>query len=162
VSRAVATLPIPVSLCRRRLAVLHLHESTTSSSGLGSSLASGTVDPAAYSNNYTDVNLGSVPGVPPNYGGVAFRALEPNTLYITGGANSAAGALYKIGVLARHEQARHGFVGTAVQVATAAHNDGGLQFGPSDVAFYTRYPNHELGQIKLGSTATTRSPRSRP
>src|SRR5262249_47565344 len=33
-------------------------------------------------------------------------------------------------------------------------NDGGLQIGPSEVAFYTRYPSNELGEIKRNSTTT--------
>jgi hypothetical protein len=107
-----------------------------------------------YFNSYSFVNLGSAPGVVTNYGGVAFRALEPNVLYIMGGANVAGGVLYKIAVNRDPNKHITGFIGTATQVATAANNDGGLQFGPNDVAFYTRYPLNQLGQIKQGSTAT--------
>ena len=107
-----------------------------------------------YVNSYSFVSLGSVPGVPTNYGGVAFRSLEPNTLYVMGGANGASGQLYKIGVTRDTNKHITGFVGTATVVATAANNDGGAQFGPNDVLFFTRYPNNELGQIKQGSSGT--------
>ena len=110
-----------------------------------------------YFNSYSFVSLGSVPGVPAAYGGVAFRAADPDALYIMGNANGIAGALYRIAVARDASKHVTGFAGTATLVATAANNDGGLQFGPQDVAFYTRFPNNELGQIKLGSQVTDKT-----
>ena len=107
-----------------------------------------------YFNSYSFVTLGSVPGVPSAYGGVAFRAVEPDVLYIMGASNGAGGAMYKIAVVRDATKHITGFAGSAMQVATAPYNDGGFQFGPNDVAFYTRYPKNELGQIKMASSAT--------
>jgi len=105
-----------------------------------------------YFNSYSFVGLGPPPGVPNNLGGLAFRVLDPNNLYIMGAANGVGGGFYKIGVTRDANKHITGFVGTAALVSTADYNDGGCQFGPNDVAFYTRYPVNELGQIKLGST----------
>lgn len=105
-----------------------------------------------YFNSYNFVTLGAPTGVPNNLGGLAFRVLDPNTLYIMGAANGSAGQLFKIPVTRDPQLHITGFVGTATLVSTAAYNDGGFQFGPGDIAFYTRYPTNELGMIKPGST----------
>ncbi len=107
---------------------------------------------APYAGTYSFVDLGSPPGVPANLGGVAFSLADQNSLYVCGGANGAAGALYKIGVTRDGTGHITGFSGTATQVSTAGNNDGGLQFGPGGVIFFTRYSMNELGQIKPGST----------
>lgn len=56
-----------------------------------------TIDPF-YASNYTLTDLGSVPGVPPNYGGLCTLYNDPNTLLIGGSANSAAGMIYAVQV----------------------------------------------------------------
>lgn len=43
-------------------------------------------------------DLGSVPGVPPSYGGLVIDPATPDTLLIGGSANTASGALYAIGL----------------------------------------------------------------
>ena len=40
--------------------------------------------------------------------------------------------------------------------STAPNIDGGLAYGPGSVLFYTLFPTHRIGQIKLGSTSPDR------
>lgn len=115
------------------------------------SLAAQTLQPP-FAGTYSFVDLGSPPGVPANLGGVAFSLTDQNSLYVCGGANGASGAVYRIGVTRDGTGHITGFSGTATQVSTAQFNDGGLQFGPGGVLFFTRYSSHEVGQIKPGST----------
>jgi hypothetical protein len=106
-----------------------------------------------FDQDYTVDVLGSVPGVPTNYGGLTFLAGDPNTILIGGAANSASGALYAIGVERDEENHVVGFVGTAERYAAAEYNDGGVTYGPDDVLFLARWPVNELGQLEPGSTA---------
>lgn len=112
-----------------------------------------TVDPF-YAGAYTATSLGSVPGVPTNYGGLTLKAGDPNTLLIGGSANNAAGKLYAIGVTRDVNNHIIGFSGTASFYADAAYNDGGVQYGPGGVLFLTRWPVNEIGQTKPGSAST--------
>ena len=78
-----------------------------------------TVNPI-FSNDYTCADLGSVPGLPPSYGGLTFKAGDPGTILIGGSANTAGGKLYSIGVV--RDGAGHvtGFSGVATIFADAA------------------------------------------
>src|SRR5689334_4063026 len=112
---------------------------------------------APFDADYSFVDLGSAPGVQANAGGLVFLPGDPDTLLIGGAANSALGKVYSIGVTRDVDGHVNGFDGTAVVYATApgigsGGIDGGLSFGPSDVLFYTSYPDNSLGQIKPGST----------
>src|SRR3954471_7868595 len=51
-----------------------------------------------YAGNFNLTDIGSVPAVPTRYGGLTFKAGDPNTLLIGGGANGSTGAIYQIGV----------------------------------------------------------------
>jgi len=104
--------------------------------------------------DYSVSLLGSVPGVPTNYGGLTFAKDDPHTILIGGAANQAPGLLYSIGVVRDEDNHITGFTGTAAQFATAAYNDGGVSYGPGDVLFLARWPVNELGQIKPGSMTT--------
>jgi Ca2+-binding RTX toxin-like protein len=53
------------------------------------------VDPF-YAGNYSAVSLGSIPGLPPLYGGLTIDPLNPDILLVGGDANTSAGALYAI------------------------------------------------------------------
>jgi hypothetical protein len=104
--------------------------------------------------DYTAFNLGSVPGLPTNYGGLTF--LDANTLLIGGAANTAAGSLYTIGLVRDADGAITGFSGSAERFGgpggnVGAFNDGGVVFGPGGVLFTARYPSNALGQTKPGS-----------
>jgi hypothetical protein len=112
-----------------------------------------TVDPF-YAGVYTAYDLGSVPGLPPEYGGMTLKAGDPNTLLIGGYANIAEGNLYSIGVTRGAGNHITGFSGTATIFAAAAYNDGGVLYGPGGVLFLARWPVNEVGQTKPGSAIT--------
>lgn len=104
--------------------------------------------------SYSVANLGSVPGLPSNYGGLAF--LDSNTLLIGGAANTASGSLYTIDVVRNSSNHVTGFTGTAARFggaggAVGEYNDGGVTFGPGGVLFTARWPINGLGQTKPGS-----------
>ena len=106
-----------------------------------------------YDSSYSITGLGSVPGLPTNYGGLVLEAGDPNTLLIGGGANGANGAIYSIGVTRGAGNHITGFTGTASLYASAPYIDGGLSYGPGGVLFYTAYPTNEIGEIKPGSVS---------
>jgi len=110
-----------------------------------------TIDPF-YAPNYSYVDLGSVPDLPSNYGGLAFKYDDPNKIVIGGEANTANGDLYTIDVVRDGNGHVTGFSGTAQFYAEAPYNDGGVVFGPNNVLFASRWPANELGQYLPGST----------
>jgi len=112
-----------------------------------------TVQPP-FDMSYTIVDLGSVPGLPPLYGGLTFKFDDPNVILIGGNANGALGSLYSIGVTRDAMNHITGFTGMATFFADAAYNDGGVVYGPSNVLFLARWPVNELGQTKVGSSIT--------
>ncbi|WP_447978670.1 PEP-CTERM sorting domain-containing protein [Candidatus Nitrospira bockiana] len=112
-----------------------------------------TVDPF-YAGVYTATSLGSVPGLPTNYGGLTLKSGDPNTLLIGGAANTANGKLYSIGVTRDGSGHINGFSGSASVYADAAYNDGGVVYGPGEVLFLARWPVNELGQTIPGSVVT--------
>lgn len=104
---------------------------------------------------YGVTNLGSVAGLPSNYGGLTF--LDSNTLLIGGQANTAAGSLYTVDVTRGADNHVTGFVGSATRFGGSAgavgeYNDGGVTFGPGGVLFTSRWPINQLGQTRPGST----------
>jgi hypothetical protein len=104
-----------------------------------------------YSGSYSLVSLGSVPGLPPLYGGLTF--LDNNTLLIGGNANTAAGRLYTIDVVRDGSNQITGFSGTATVFGSVGDfNDGGVVFGPGGVLFTAQWPVNMLGQTLPGST----------
>lgn len=111
---------------------------------------------APFNLSYSYTDLGSVPGVPFNYGGITFKANDPSKLLIGGAANGAAGAIYEVSVTRDGSGRVTGFTGTASQFATAPNIDGGLFYGPGGVLFFTMFPTGSLGQIKPGSSAPDR------
>ncbi len=97
-------------------------------------------------------HLGLVPGVPFNYGGIAFKHDDPDLLLIGGHANNADAAIYSIRVTRDVDGAIDGFDGSAVVYAGAPFIDGGLTYGPGNVLFFSTYSNNMVSQLKLGST----------
>jgi len=110
--------------------------------------------PPPFDADYSFADLGSVPGVPSNYGGLTFQVGDANTLLIGGAANGSSGVILSIGAVRDGSNRITGFAGTASPFADAAFIDGGLVFGPGGVLFYTRYSSNEIGQIKPGSATT--------
>lgn len=108
-----------------------------------------------YASAYTLFNLGTPAGVPGSFGGLTFKAGDPNTLLIGGSANGTAAKLYAIQVTRDAQNHVVGFAGTATVFANANSPaggiDGGLTYGPGGVLFYTSYSDNYIGQIKPGS-----------
>lgn len=102
--------------------------------------------------NYSLTDLGSVSGLPSNYGGLTF--LNNSTLLIGGAANGASGSLYTVALERNADNHIVGFgAAGAVRYGTSIgeYNDGGVTFGPGGVLFTSRWPINELGQTKPGS-----------
>lgn len=119
--------------------------------GIAPALAQ-TIQPP-FNGIYGFTDLGTITGVPTPFGGLVFKAGDPTRLLIGGTANGPAGAVYEVQVTRDTTGHLTGFTGTPTLVATAPGIDGGLQYGPGGVLFYTSYPSNQLGQIKPGSTA---------
>lgn len=106
-------------------------------------------------NDYTVNDLGSVSGLPANYGGLTFA--DANTILIGGNANDLLGRIYAVGVTRDvTTQQITGFSGGATLYRgptseIGEYNDGGVVFGPGGVLFTSRWPVNELGQTKPGS-----------
>ena len=110
---------------------------------------------ADFAADYSVSDLGSVPGLPSNYGGLAF--INNQTILIGGLANDARGSLYTINVLRGADNHITGFSGNATRFggptgAVGEYNDGGVLFGPGGVLFTARWPINGLGQTLPGST----------
>jgi hypothetical protein len=118
---------------------------------LGMGTAEAAVLSGGFASSYTLNNLGSVTGVPTNYGGITFK--DANTLLLGGSANNSGGAIYSIPLTRGGTNNSITSFGAPTLFATAPNIDGGLTFGPGGVLFYTGYPNNVIGQIKPGSTA---------
>ena len=114
-----------------------------------------TIQPP-YDSNYVFLDLGSVPGVPPSYGGLTLDINDLNKLLIGGSANTAGGLIYSIDVVRDGNDHIIGFSGIAVPVIAGGFNNGGLAYGPGDVLFYSRYIINELGQVEPGSAVTNK------
>lgn len=99
--------------------------------------------------DYTFANLGSVAGLPNNYGGLVFKAGDPNKILIGGAANTANGGLYEVSVT-RGVGGHITGVGSATLLGPAAFNDGGFAYGPGGVLFSSRWPVNELQQYLPG------------
>jgi len=108
--------------------------------------------------DYSYFDLGSVPGVPANYGGLMFSPDDANVLLIGGSANTANAKIYAIPVNRDTDGSVIGFGCdvVALPVYDAPRIDGGLDVGPDGVIFYATYSDNTIGQIMPGSTGPDR------
>ncbi|MFO0827439.1 MAG: hypothetical protein U0572_04750 [Phycisphaerales bacterium] len=108
-----------------------------------------------YAASYSFADLGSPLNVPANLGGLFIGTNDPNTLFIGGAANSMSAALYSVPLVRGADGHIAAFGGAGTTIASlhgvGGGVDGGLQYGPAGVLFYTTYPDNQLGQIKPGS-----------
>jgi len=111
---------------------------------------------ADFAADYSLLDLGSVNGVPTNYGGLALKLGDPNTLIIGGSANGPAGKAYSIPTVRNSAGHITGFSGTAVVYGDAAYNDGGFAYAPNGAFLYTKYSANQIGQWKPGTTTDAR------
>lgn len=106
-----------------------------------------SLTPDFVNTGYTLFDLGSVTGVPVNYGGLTILPGQPDIMYLGGAANQSDGAIYAI-PLERDPATNHiiGF-GTAQHYVDAPNIDGGIIFTPESTLLFTQYPNNSIGQI---------------
>lgn len=116
---------------------------------------SGIVIDPAYAADYTCLDLGEHPSIPPKWGGLTTKLGDTSTLLLGGAANTDLGQLFEVELVRDAECHIVGF-GTAppVVLGEAAYNDGGVVYGPMDVLFLARWPVNQLGMQKPGSVAT--------
>ncbi|GAA6622546.1 hypothetical protein [Scytonema sp. NUACC26] len=111
-----------------------------------------------FSNSYSITDLGSIEQIPLAYGGITFQPGEPNTLLISGLADTPDGGIYAVEVSRDSNNHITGFgipsfLAQAPGISTGGI-DAGLAYSPKgDVLFYTSYPDNSIGQIKPGSSA---------
>jgi hypothetical protein len=120
--------------------------------GMSASASLGQTVAPFYAGTYSFTDLGTVAGVPTNLGGLTFKKGDPSTLLLGGNANGVNAAIYSVPVN-RDANNRVISFGTPTLFSTSPNIDGGLDYGPGDVLFYTGYSNHIIGQIKPGSSA---------
>ncbi|BAY33863.1 hypothetical protein NIES2107_57660 [Nostoc carneum NIES-2107] len=111
-----------------------------------------------FSSSYIVASLGELPGLPTPYVGLAFKADDPNTLYIGSTPQGEKGEIFAIALKRDANNHIVGFTGSAKLLSSAPGlngglNDAGLTFGPNNVLFYTTWNDNTVGQIKLGSSS---------
>lgn len=119
---------------------------------LAATVASGQTLAPPYAGTYTAFDLGSIAGLPPSYGGLVFKAGDPNTILIGGQANDPAGRFHEVPVV-RGAGGHIASFGTPVAKGFGANNDGGVAYGPSGVLFFAKYNVNQVGQVRPGSNA---------
>src|SRR4051794_10126619 len=114
-----------------------------------------TTDPFSAS-TYSSRALGTIANARANYGGLTFKAGDPNTLLIGGSANVTAAKIYSVPVTrdpTTHQVTSFGAPTVFADANSPAGGiDGGLTYGPGNVLFYTSYNDNYIGQLKTGST----------
>jgi hypothetical protein len=123
---------------------------------LTSSVLAQTLTPE-FAGNYVIRDIGPPPGVPANFGGLTIREDQPNVLYIGGLANSLFAKIYSVPLTRDSTDRIIGYAcGTGVEFCAAngmaGGIDGGLEFGPGNVLFYTTYADNLIGQVRPGET----------
>src|ERR1700752_4261680 len=76
---------------------------------------------------YSITNLGSVTGVPINYGGLIFKAGDPNTILLGGSANNGSGLFYSVPVT-RGAGNHIVSLGAGTALGFGINNDGGIAY----------------------------------
>ena len=104
------------------------------------------IDPF-YSGTYSIANLGTIAGVPFDYGGLVFKAGDPSTILIGGRASSPAGRFYEVPVI-RGDGNHIASFGTPVERGFGANNDAGIAYGPGGVLFYSKFGENAVGQLE--------------
>ncbi len=123
--------------------------------GLAACAANAQTITAPFAANYSYTDLGSVPGLPAQYGGVTMLRGDNNTLLIGGRANTGNGAFYTVGVTRDGNGHITGFGGPAQFFGGGEYNDGGVAYQESTgILFASRWPVNQLGMMRPGSNTT--------
>lgn len=109
-----------------------------------------------FSSFYSLVDLGSIPQLPPAYGGLTFKPKDPNTLLIGGSADTQDAGIYSVEVIRDRDRHITDFCAASFLAKAPGLGRGGLDAGldsspKGDVLFYTSYDDNSIGQIKQGS-----------
>jgi hypothetical protein len=104
-----------------------------------------------FADDYAVTDLGSIQDLPPSYGGLFILPSQPDTLYIGGSANSAAGALYRVPLVRDGNDQITGFGGPATLAAPAPYIDGGITPDPGGLISYGQWPQNAYAQIDLAT-----------
>jgi hypothetical protein len=108
-----------------------------------------TIDPF-YAGSYSAVDLGVVPTrIVAAIGALTFK--DSNTLLVDVNTYQATAELDAVTVTRGTGGHITGFSGTGTLFANAPYVDGGLQYGPGGVLFYTAFGPNQLVQFKPGS-----------
>ena len=110
----------------------------------------------AYSSVYTINILGSVAGVPIDYGGLVFSASNSNIIYLGGDANAAAGRFYSVPVV-RGAGGHVVSLGAGTALGFGTHNDGGIAFAPNGAILYAEYNTANVGEVVAGGNSDNRT-----
>ncbi len=97
-------------------------------------------------------SVGSL-GIPGQLGGIEFST-DGTALYVATTAASAAGSIRVLTVQRDPVTNRVTGLSAPVTLTAAPNIDGGLQFGPNGVLFWTTNPTHTLGQYAPGAPPT--------
>ena len=119
--------------------------------GLYSNVASGLAIGADFVGDYTATDLGSIAGLPSAYGGMVFKAGDPDTVLIGGAANTAAGLYYEVPLIRDIDDNIIAFGAPSAFGSVGEFNDGGIAYGPGGVLFTAQWSVNMLGQTKPGS-----------
>jgi hypothetical protein len=123
-----------------------------------------TLSPA-FVGSYSVRDLGAAGDVPGGYGALLFKAGDSNTLFVAGNSDDPTAKIYQIRVTRDSQNHITGFAATSSRFADApgippqqpldveGGIDGGLDYGPGGVLFYTTYYDGSISQIKPGATS---------
>ncbi len=124
----------------------------------GDCAAVGVVLQPPYDDDYECFDLGVLPGVPQQWGGVIIDRDDPNVLLAGGEANTPSGKLYAVGIARDADCHILGYTGVPTKIyGPAEYNDGGLAYHPDGgPLFISRWPVNELGQLIPGDLVTNK------
>ncbi len=118
-----------------------------------------------FSSGYSVRNLGTAGDIPAPYGALSFKLNDSNTLLVGGNADDPTAKIYQIAVTRDAQKHITGLAATSSSLAdapgippeqpldVAGGIDGGMDYGPNGVLFYTSYHDGAISQIKPASTA---------
>ncbi len=114
-----------------------------------------------FSSFYSIIDLGTVPKLPPAYGGLTFDPKDANRLLIGGLAGTQKAEIYEVRVKRAPNNHITGFnVASPIAKAPGIGKggiDASLAYSPQgDVLFYTSYDDNSIGQIKRSSRIPTK------
>jgi hypothetical protein len=118
--------------------------------GLAAICHAASIDPS-YAGSYEVTALGTIPGVPAWYGGLAFY--NDSVLLVGGAGESSSGRIYAVGVIRDASGHITGFDSAPLASAAAPYIDGGIAWAPNGTLLFSEWPVNQVGEIPVGSAA---------